>query len=287
MGMQYTERLFRPPAEAESLIFQVALGCPHNTCRFCAMYKGIPYCVVREEEVLSTFEQAARRYPETRRIFLADGDVMVLSFERLRRMLEELNRLFPALARVNLYANGSSILAKSSEELAQLRQLKLQTLYMGLESGDEDLLQQVEKGESAKGMCEAVQRAQAAGLKCSVMVLLGLGGREGSVRHAEATARVLNQMQPKLLSALRFVEVSGCSMYTGYQTVTEYEAISELIAMLRGLELEQTVFRANHTSNPVPLEGRLPKDRERLIMGLESILPRLDRRGPGRLPFAL
>ena len=285
--MNYTERLFRPPAEAESLIFQVALGCPHNTCCFCAMYKGVPYRVLREEEILADFAQAARWYPDTRRIFLADGDVMVLSFERLRRMLEELNRLFPALARVNLYANGSSILAKSSEELAQLRQLKLQTLYVGLESGDEELLKKVEKGETAAGMCEAVQRAQAVGLKCSVMVLLGLGGRGGSERHAEATAKVLNRMQPKLLSALRFVEVPGCSMYPGYQTVTEYEAISELIVMLRGLELEQTVFRANHTSNPVPLEGRLPKDRERLIAGLESILPRLDRRGPGRLPFAL
>jgi len=285
--MNYTERLFRPPAEAESLIFQVALGCPHNTCRFCAMYKGVPYRVVSEEEVLSTFAQAARWYPETRRIFLADGDVMVFSFERLRRMLEELSRLFPALARVNLYANGSSILAKSPEELASLRQLKLQTLYMGLESGDEELLKQVDKGETAEGMCEAVQRAQVAGLKCSVMVLLGLGGREGSVRHAEATARVLNRMQPRLLSALRFVEVPGCSMGPDYQAVTEYEAISELILMLRGLELEQTVFRANHTSNPVPLEGRLPRDRDLLIAGLESILPRLDRKGPGRLPFAL
>jgi radical SAM superfamily enzyme YgiQ (UPF0313 family) len=287
MGMNYTERLFRPPAEAESLIFQVALGCPHNTCRFCAMYKGVPYRVIGEEEVFSTFEQAARWYPETRRIFLADGDVMVLSFERLRRMLEELNRLFPSLARVNLYANGSSILAKSPEELAHVRQLKLQTLYVGLESGDEELLKKVDKGETAEGMCEAVQRAQAAGLKCSVMVLLGLGGRGGSGQHAEATARVLNRMQPKLLSVLRFVEVPGCSMFPGYQAVTEYEAISELIAMLRGLELEQTVFRANHTSNPVPLEGRFPKDRERLIAGLESILPRLDRRGPGCLPFAL
>ena len=287
MSMRYTERLFRPPAETESLIFQVALGCPHNTCSFCAMYKGVPYRVISEEEVFSTFEHAARRYPETRRIFLADGDVMVLSFERLRRMLEELNRLFPALARVNLYANGSSILAKTPEELAHLRQRKLQTLYVGLESGDEELLKKVEKGETAEGLCQAVQRAQAAGLKCSVMVLLGLGGRGGTGQHAEATARLLNRMQPKLLSALRFVEVPGCSMFPGYQTVTEYEAISELIAMLRGLKLEQTVFRANHTSNPVPLEGRFPKDRERLIAGLESILPRLDRRGPGRLPFAL
>jgi radical SAM superfamily enzyme YgiQ (UPF0313 family) len=285
--MQYTERLFRPPAEAESLIFQVALGCPHNTCRFCAMYKGVPYRVRPQEEVLAEFAQAARRYREERRVFLADGDVMALSFERLRVMLEALNRLFPHLARVNLYANGSSILAKSDAELDALRQLKLNTLYVGLESGDEELLKKVDKGETAAGMCEAVRRAQAAGLKASVMVLLGIGGREGSARHADATAALVNRMQPRLLSALRFVDVPGTSMYAGFQAVTEHEAVSELIRMLLGLELEKTVFRANHTSNPVPLEGRFPKDRDALVAQLVSLLPRLDKTGPGRLPFSL
>ena len=142
------------------MIFQVAVGCPHNTCRFCAMYKGVTYRVRPQEEVLAEFEQAARRYPEERRVFLADGDVMALSFERLRVMLAALNRLFPHLARVNLYANGSSILAKSAAELESLKQLKLNTLYVGLESGDEELLKKVAKGETAAGMCEAVQRAQ-------------------------------------------------------------------------------------------------------------------------------
>jgi len=285
--MQYMERLFRPPAEAESLIFQVALGCPHNTCRFCAMYKGVPYRVRPQEEVLAEFAQAARRHPGERRIFLADGDVMALSFERLRTLLEALNRLFPRLARVNLYANGSSIQAKSDAELETLRQLKLNTLYVGLESGDELLLKKMDKGETAAGMCRAVQRAQAAGLKGSVMVLLGIGGREGSARHAEATAALLNRMQPRLLSILRFVDVPGTKMDEGYQAVTEYEAVDELIRLLRGLELEKTVFRANHTSNPVPLEGRFPKDRERLVSLLESLLPQLDETGPGRLPFSL
>lgn len=285
--MQYTERLFRPPAEAESLIFQVALGCPHNACRFCAMYKGVPYRVRPQEEVLAEFAQAARWRPEERRVFLADGDVMALSFERLRGILEALNRLFPRLARVNLYANGSSILAKSDAELAALRSLKLRTLYVGLESGDEELLKKVDKGETAAGLCEAVRRAQAAGLTCSVMVLLGLGGGAGSARHADATAALLNRMQPRLLSALRFVEVPGLTMYGGYQTATEYEAVSELVRLLRGLELEMTVFRANHTSNPVPLEGRLPKDRDALVELLERLLPRLDKAGPGRLPFSL
>ncbi len=285
--MQYTERLFRPPAEAESLIFQVALGCPHNTCRFCGMYKGVPYRVRPQAEVLAEFEAAARRHPEERRIFLADGDVMALSFERLRALLEALNRLYPRLARVNVYANGSSILAKSEAELRALRALKLDTLYVGLESGDEELLRKVEKGETAAGMCEAVRRAQAAGFKCSVMVLLGLGGGAGSARHADATAAILSRMQPRLLSALRFVEVPGTAMYAGYRAATEHEAVGELVRLLRGLELERTVFRANHTSNPVPLEGRLPRDRDALAAALEALLPRLDRKGPGRLPFSL
>lgn len=285
--MQYTERLFRPPAEADSLIFQVALGCPHNTCRFCGMYKGVPYRMRPEAEVLAEFAAEARFNSGERRVFLADGDVMALSFERLRTMLSALNRLFPHLARVNLYANGSSILAKSDAELAALRELRLSTLYVGLESGDEALLRKVDKGETAAGMCEAVQRAQAAGLKCSVMVLLGLGGREGSARHADETAALLNRMQPRLLSALRLVDVTGPELYAGYQTATEFEAVGELIRLLRGLELEKTVFRANHTSNPVPLEGRFPKDRDALVSLLESLLPQLDRRGPGRLPFSL
>ena len=285
--MQYSSRLFRPPAEAESLIFQVALGCPHNRCRFCAMYKGVRYHVRQPADVAAEFAAAAGRYPDERRIFLADGDVMALPFARLRELLEALNRVFPQLARVNLYANGSSILAKSDAELEALRRLRLNTLYVGLETGDEALLQKVDKGETAAGMTEAVRRAQAAGLKCSVMVLLGLGGRDGSGRHADATAAVLNRMQPRLLSALRFVEVPGTAMYAGYQPVTEHGAVGELIRLLRGLELAQTVFRANHTSNPVPLEGRFPKDRGALVADLEAILPRLDQSGPGALPFLL
>ena len=251
------------------------------------MYKGVPYRVRPHAELSGEFAEAARRYPEERRIFLADGDVMALSFDRLRGMLEELNRLFPHLARVNVYANGSSILAKSAAELETLRRLKLNTLYVGLESGDEGLLKEVAKGETAAGVCEAVQRAQAAGLKGSVMVLLGLGGRDGSARHADATAALLNRMQPRLLSALRFVQVPGTSMAEGYRAVTEFEAVGELIRLLRGLNLERTVFRANHTSNPVPLEGRFPKDRDALVRLLVPLLPQLDKKGPGRLPFAL
>jgi radical SAM superfamily enzyme YgiQ (UPF0313 family) len=283
----YEEPLFRPPAEADSLIFQVARGCPHNTCRFCAMYKGVRYRIRPQDEILAEMAATAAREPGASRIFLADGDVMALPFSRFRELLEALNAGFPALSRVNVYANGRSILARSDGELAELRRLKLNTLYMGLETGDDALLQAMGKGETADGMVTAIQRAQAAGLRGSVMILLGLAGAHGSEQHADATAAALNRMQPRLLSALRFVDVPGTAMPAGYKPLSEYGVIVELIRILQGVALEKTVFRSNHTSNPIPLEGRLPRDRDRLVQGLQSMLPLLDRNSPGATPFFL
>ncbi len=287
--VKYVEPVFRPPAEADSLIFQVAYGCPHNTCRFCGMYKGVKYSIRDMDDVLDEFSSAAAQYPDTSRIFLADGDVMMLPFMSLHTMLLHLNRVFPRLSRVNLYSNGSSILQKSEEELKELKRLKLNTLYLGLESGDQELLDKVNKGERADDMIKAVNTSQQCGLKASVMILLGLGGKHGSARHAELTAEALNRMQPRLLSALRFVQVPGTKMYHDYSPVTEYEAVSELMEIIKRLKLDKTVFRANHTSNPVPLRGRFPHDKDILIAELSAILAGegLDRQGPGPLPLFL
>jgi radical SAM superfamily enzyme YgiQ (UPF0313 family) len=287
--IRYREPVFRPPVEADSLIFQVAYGCPHNRCRFCGMYKGVRYAVRSREEVLAEIAAAGRCHPETLRVFLADGDVMALSYERLGEILVALNAAFPRLTRVNLYANGSSILAKSPAALREFRSLKLNTLYMGLESGDEDLLRAVDKGETAAAMVEAGRRAQECGLRLSVMVLLGLGGKDGSARHAAATAATLNAMQPKLLSALRYIEVPGARPWPGHVAVSEREAVGELRSLLAALTLRRTVFTANHASNPVPLKGSLPRDRERLLAEIDAILATngLDATGPGRLPLWL
>lgn len=287
--IHYREPLFRPPAEADSLIFQVAYGCPHNRCRFCGMYKTVRYAPRPPEEVWQEFVSGARRYPAARRIFLADGDVMFLPFERLQRYLQNLNELFPQLARVGIYANASSILKYSEAELRQLRQSKLHTLYIGLESGDQQLLDRVGKTESAEGMVQAVRRAQQSGLRCSVMILLGLGGTEYSAGHAIRTAAVLNRMQPRLLSALRFVELPDQTPFDRFQALSEYQVIEELQTLVSRLELHQTVFRANHSSNPVPLEGRFPAGQPALLRQLDRLLSsgRLDRHGPGRLPLFL
>lgn len=290
MSIKYKEPLFRPPAEADSLIFQVAYSCPHNSCRFCLMFKGVRYEVRATDEVLSEIEKAGRTNRNERRFFLADGDVMALPFETLRTILLKMNQCFPNLARINTYANGSSILAFTKEQLAELQKLKLNTLYVGLETGSQDLLNKVCKKEKVEDMVKAVQTVQSLGMKASVMVLLGLAGKTGTEEHAINTAEALNQMQPRLLSALRFVEFPGKTrMFDGYKSSTEYQVVSELYMLIQHLELGKTVFRANHSSNPVPLAGRFPQDKQALLDEIQRLLRsnQLDRNGTGNLPLWL
>ena len=284
--MNYREPLFRPPAEAESLIFQAAYGCPHNTCRFCGMYKTVKYQLRNEEELLSEISGAGRKYGESRRIFLADGDVMALPFDRLLRILDAVNAAFPRLARINFYANGSSILMKSPEQLRMMRERKVHTLYMGLESGSQCVLDCFGKTERAEDMISAVQTAQNCGFRLSVMILLGLGGKKLREEHIADTVRALNRMKPALLSALRYIWIPGLTLPPDYIPCSEYETVEELRRIVAGLELDHTVFRANHTSNPLPLSGRFPADCEKLLLQLDNELVsgRLDREGPGREP---
>lgn len=256
------------------------------------MYKGVPYRERPVADVAAELAAAARDWPDAARVFLADGDVMALPFPRLRDLLASLNAALPRLARVSSYANGDSILARTDAELRELRSLKLHTLYMGLESGDDAVLRAVRKRETAAAMVAAGQRAQACGLRMSVMVLIGLGGRVGWCTHAAATADAVNRMQPRLLSALRVIPVPGTPLAKDakagrFQMLTEVEAVTELRALVAGLELTQTVFRANHASNIVPLEGRFPKDKPRLLAELDALLASgdLDARTPGRMPL--
>ena len=282
--------LFRPPGEADSLIIRVAEGCPWNRCTFCGMYKGVKYKFLGLEKIEAEIQGYGGKANQTRRIFLADGDGMHLDFQELEKILLMLNKQFKHVTRVSMYANGASILAKTDDQLRRLKELKLHTLYMGLESGDNHTLKEVNKQETAGDMIQAGQRAQAAGLRISVMVLIGLAGKEHSLQHARATAEALNQMQPRLLSALRLIVTSNTQLAkNGFQMLTEYEAVAETREMIAGFKLEQTVFRANHSSNIVPLEARFPKDKERLLGQLDALMTsgHLDRKSPGALPFWL
>lgn len=286
--------LFRPPAEAYSLIIRISDGCPWNQCTFCGMYKDVTARFRSLEEIEHAIDAARKDYPSARRIFLADGDVMNLPYDQFLSVLGMLNDRFPRLSRVNIYANGHSILRKTDAELQAFKRLKLNTLYMGLESGHEETLRTVKKRETAKEMVEAGLRAQAAGLKMSVMVLTGLGGQENSTAHAAATVDALNRMQPRLLSALRVIPIPGTELYAqeqsgAFKQLTEFEATQELRDMIGKLELEGTVFRANHSSNILPLEGRFPKDKARLLDELETLLASgiLDTESPGPPPLSL
>jgi radical SAM superfamily enzyme YgiQ (UPF0313 family) len=285
---------FRPPAEADSLILQVDQGCPYNGCTFCGMYKQVRYQRRSLAEIREMIEIEARHAPYTNRVFLADGDVMRRSFSDLEAILRELAAHFPHLARVNVYATGSGIMAKTSDELRALRALKLHTLYLGLESGDEESLRRVKKGETAEMMVGAGRVAQAAGMKISVMILLGLGGVERTRQHAFETAMALNRMQPRLLSALRVVPVPGTCLHDDvvsgiFKPLTELQVVQELRLIVQNLELTNTIFRANHTSNPIPLEARFGRDKNRLLSELDALIASgaLDNRTPGRTPLWL
>ena len=286
--------LFRPPAEADSLILQVDQGCPYNQCIFCGMYRGLRYRRLPIADVRTMVARESNRNSEATRIFLADGDVMRRPLDELRDVLIMLNESFPRLARVSLYANGTSIAAKSNEELCTLRHLKLHTLYMGLESGDDEILKRCCKGETAAQMVRAGVAAQAAGLRMSVMILLGLGGSDRSQEHTKRTAEALNLMQPRLLSALRVIPIEGTELHDdvaagSFRQLTEREVVQELRDLIDRLRLTSTVFRANHSSNVVPLEGRLPRDRERLLSELDGLLASgtLDSESAGPMPLWL
>jgi radical SAM superfamily enzyme YgiQ (UPF0313 family) len=256
------------------------------------MYSDIPYRRLDMDEIRQIVD--AERGRPARRIFLADGDVMRRPFDQLREILELLNDAFPDVARINTYAAGSGILDKSEEELKVLKSLKLHTLYMGIESGDEATLELVCKGETAEQMVEAALRAQAAGLHMSIMVLLGLAGTARSAEHARNTALVLNRMQPRLLSFLRVVPVPGSGFEEQIASgeiaqLSERGVVEELREIIVGLELKKTVLRANHSSNVVPVEARMPRDKAMLIEQLGGLVSsgKLDGDSPGSMSMFL
>lgn len=286
--------MFRPPAEAHSALIRVADGCPHNSCAFCAMYRGVAYRVHDQASVKRNISQAAAQNPDARRIFLADGDVLALPAAMLEMILDTAHASFPRLSRVNCYASGQALAGKSDEELERLRKNGLHTLYLGLESGSEEVLRDMSKGGSAREMIDGCVRAQNAGLTVSVMVLIGLGGQELSALHARQTAEALNAMQPALLSCLRLVPIAGTALArrianASFRELTEEQSVRELRDLLAGLDLERTVFRADHSSNILPLAGRLPRDKARLLDELDELLEckALDPDTPGAMPALL
>lgn len=268
--MRYEEPVFRPPSEADSLLLHVTYGCSHNECTYCAMYRTKRFRLRPLAEVLEDVAEAERTLPGTRRVFLLDGDALTAPTARLLPVLEALRAAFPGLQRVGAYANAISINAKSDAELAELRAAGLGIAYLGLESGHEEVNRRIVKGATIPEQVGAVRRAQAAGIKMSVMVLLGIAGTALSLEHARATGRVLSEMDPRFVSCLCVTPVPGTPLAAEVERgalvlPTPEGTLEELEELLRHLHLSGAVFRSNHASNWLPLGGRLPADRARLL----------------------
>jgi len=276
--MRYVGNIFRPPSEADSLLLQATIGCSHNRCTFCAMYRDKQFRVRRLEDVLEDIVAAREYYgPEVRRVFLCDGNALILPTPHLLRILTTLEKAFPDLQRVGVYANARDLLSKPVEELRALAGHKLSIFYLGLESGSDEILRQIDKGATADEMVAGVKHGMSAGLKSSVIFLLGLGGRKLWQENAVESARVVSQMNPNYLSALTVTVVPGTPLArqqrTGeFELPEPAEFAAELRLFLEHVDVKATVFRSNHASNYVPLAGRLPRDKERLVAELTEAI---------------
>lgn len=269
--MRYHGSVYRPPSEANSLIIQVTLGCTHNSCTFCPMFTEKRFRVVPFDEVLSNLKQARCEYPHVRRIFFADGNSLCLTNEKLLPLMEAAKAIFPECERISVYARAENVLRKSDEELLALKAAGLGIVYIGAESGSDEVLRRVNKGETAAMMTEAVCRAQALGIKTSVTFISGLGGRELMEEHAVKTGEMIAEMGASYVGLLTLMLAPGTPLFKDlaqgrFEQLSQREVAKELELILTHANCRQPcVLRSNHASNRLVLAGTLPADRDRLL----------------------
>ena len=280
----YDTPVFRPPSEAESFILRVTRGCAHNSCTYCNMYRGVKFEKLSDDQIMRQIAMAYSTDAEgVRRVFLADGDALVLPTERLLNILAVLKKYFPNLERVSSYAAPRDILAKSVEELTELRRAGLALLYYGMESGDAQTLKDIRKGVNDKQSIEAGKRVIAAGMKLSIMIILGIAGKEGSTRHALATAHAINEIKPTMLSALSLMLYRGSELKEQFERgefhpLTPAQLMEELKLIMEHVDLpesEHMIFRSNHVSNYIRLAATLPRDKEQLMSDIDRSIHHL------------
>ncbi|QIB70080.1 radical SAM protein [Aminipila butyrica] len=276
--MRYEGNIYRPPSEAYSLIVQVTIGCTHNKCTFCSMFKDKTFRVRQMEEVLEDLESARRHYGHVEKIFLADGDALCLSNSKLLVILKHIRRLFPECQRVGAYGTPQDVLGKSPEELAELRQHGLGIVYIGAESGSQKVLEAVNKGVSREQIIEAVKKIEAAGIKASVTFISGLAGPEHMEEHALETASMISAMEPSYVGLLTLMVEPDAPIYEDiragrFRVLTPEEVLGETALMLKNIQVTKPcVFRSNHASNYVSLKGDLPRDKERMMGQLKRAM---------------
>ena len=278
--MRYVGDIYRPPGEWKSYLLQCTVGCSHNACTFCGMYKNKRYYVRPLEEILEDIEMARVHYtdlssfplgiPRIERVFLCDGDAIAMDTDDLLTVLRKLKEAFPLLKRVTTYAGPRSTLRKTPEELKALCDAGLTRAYLGMETGWDALLKKVGKGVSAEQMLEAGLRLKQAGMEVWDIILLGLAGPEGSRTHIEESVKMINAMAPRHLSAMTYVPVEGTPMYEDvragrFTCITPQQALLETKWLVEGLNVDPLHITANHPSNYLPIKGGLPEDKERIL----------------------
>jgi len=279
--MKYEGMIFRPPSEAESLILQVTVGCSYNRCTFCGAYQGKAFRIKSFEEVKEDIDEVSSYKAIIPRVFLADGDALILPQEDMIRILSYLMARLKGLERVGIYANAKDILEKDVDALKELQKLRVGIIYLGLESGNRDVLKRIKKNATVEQLVSASRRVKEAGILLSVTVILGIGGVQYSQAHAEDTGKVLSEMDPDFVGALSLMVVPGTPIEKEIETgkivlPTPFGMIEELERMIEHANFTRCFFASNHASNYLPLRVRMPEEREAALKRIREVLRRRD-----------
>jgi len=267
----YDYPLYRPPSEGNSLIVQATLGCSHNKCSFCNMYKYKKFTIKPLEDIKNDINYFRQIYVHVERIFLADGDALIIPTEDLKEILSYIKKVFTECSRVTLYGSPKSILLKTPQELIHLKDLGLSMIYMGVESGDDEVLNDINKGVSSEDLIKAAKKVKDANILLSVTVIAGIGGAEKSKNHAIKTGEIISSMTPDYLGVLTLMVEEGTALYDKilnkeFELLNDKEILNEIKILIEHIDVKKpVVFRCNHASNYITLRGSLPKDKEKLL----------------------
>jgi radical SAM superfamily enzyme YgiQ (UPF0313 family) len=275
--MHYEGNIIRPPSESNSILLQVTVGCSRNKCTFCGTYMGERFRIKPDSIIMEDLAFAANYSKRQRRVFLCDGDVLIIPQKRLMKILVEIEKQLPWVTRVGTYANAKSLNMKSPDELKELKAHGLGIAYMGLETGDDVTLKNIKKGATSQYMIEMGKKAKSADIKLSITVLLGIAGKKRSKIHARETGRVLSAIDPEYVGALSLMLIPGTPLCNDYESgkfslPDPVEMLEELRIMIANTNLSRGLFHANHASNYLPIRARLPKDKEATLKLIDEAL---------------
>ncbi len=276
--MRYKGSVYRPPSEARSYLVQVTYGCTHNKCKFCSMYRDKPFKIREMSEIVEDLHMARSYFSRVDRVFLCDGDALILSNDRLKEIIGHVYKILPEVQRISMYGSPKDVLLKSHEELVELREHGVEFIYIGAESGSDKVLANIEKGATRAEIIEAVKKIEASGIKASVTFISGLGGKDNWREHAIETGTMISEMGASYVGVLTLLLEETAPLYQDvldgtFKLLSAEEVVHETLLMMENINVSEDspcVFRSNHASNYVSLRGDLPKDKEKFLKQLKT-----------------